>query len=118
MFCAEAAVELLIAHRSWLAREDFVTGVTESIESTASREAMAFVDWSAAVKALESGRLWCSSSEAQVLRLAASIAEGIAVDLRDAVGGLDITNAVLVARALLHAAGHGQVVFGGTKEGS
>ena len=69
---------------------------------------MAFVDWVAALEALESGRLACSSSEAQVLRIAASIAEGIPVDLRDAACGLDQVNARRIAGALVHAAGHGR----------
>ena len=43
-----------------------------------------------------------------MLRIAASMAEGIPVDLRDALGGLDATNSVLVAQALAHAAGHGR----------
>ena len=106
MFSAEAAVGLLIGHRSWLLRRDFVGAFTESFDSAGS--AMAFVDWPAAVASLDSGCLPCSSSEAQVLRLAASLAEGIPVDLREAVCGLDATNATLAARALLHAAGHGR----------
>jgi hypothetical protein len=57
------------------------------------------------VAALESGRLPCSDSAAQILRIAASIADGIPVDLRDAVSGLDVTNIVLVAQAVLHAGG-------------
>ena len=68
---------------------------------------MAFVHWPEAVRALESGRLACSSSEAQVLRLAASVADGIPVDLADALCGLDAINAAAVARALWHASGHG-----------
>ncbi len=68
---------------------------------------MAFVDWSAAVAAWECGKLACSSSERRVLRLAASLAEGVPVDLGEAVCGLDAANAGLLARALLHAAGHG-----------
>jgi hypothetical protein len=68
--------------------------------------AMAFVDWPAAVDGLDAGQLPCSSSERQLLQLAASIAVGIPVDLRDAVSGLDATNATLVARAVLHATGH------------
>ena len=69
---------------------------------------MAFVDWAAALAALEGGRLACSSSEAQVLRIAASIADGLPVDLRDATCGLDRANARRVAKALVHAAGHGR----------
>jgi hypothetical protein len=67
---------------------------------------MAWVDWPAAVAALEAGRLPCSPSEGQVLRIAASIADGMPVDLREVVSGLDDVNIVLVARAVLHAAGH------------
>jgi hypothetical protein len=67
---------------------------------------MAWIDWLAAVAALEAGRLPCSPSEGQVLRVAASLAEGVPVDVREAVSGLDTTNIVLVAQAILHAAGH------------
>jgi hypothetical protein len=42
-----------------------------------------------------------------VLRIAASIAEGVPVDMREAVTGLDEDNAVLAAAAVLRAAGHG-----------
>jgi hypothetical protein len=42
------------------------------------------IDWPAAVAALDTGGLPCSSGERQILRLAASLAEGIPVDLRDA----------------------------------
>ena len=40
-----------------------------------------------------------------MLRIAASIAEGVPVDFREAVTGLDENNAVLAAAAVLHAAG-------------
>jgi hypothetical protein len=67
---------------------------------------MAAVDFAAAAGALEAGELPCSGGEAQVLRIAACIAEGVAVDLREAACGLDESNAVLAAVAVLHAAGH------------
>lgn len=67
---------------------------------------MAQVEWKAVEAALGAGRLVCSGSEAGVLRIAASIAEGIGVDLADALTGLDETNIVLVTRAVLHANGH------------
>lgn len=79
---------------------------------------MALVDWSGAVEALGSGCLPCSPSEGQILQLAASIAEGITVDLRAAVSGLDATNAVLVSQALLQAAGHGTADSVITRAGS
>lgn len=68
---------------------------------------MGFVDWQAVVTALDAGRLPCSGSEGQVLRIAASLAEGIPVDLGAAVTGLDQTNLGLVAAAVLAAGGHG-----------
>src|ERR1019366_1661702 len=49
----------------------------------------------------------CSASERQVLLVAASIAEGIPVDLREAALDLDAANAARVARAVCHAAGSG-----------
>jgi hypothetical protein len=66
---------------------------------------MAAVDFEAAAGALEAGALPCSGGEGRVLRIAASIAVGVPVDLRDAVTGLDENNAVLAAAAVLHAAG-------------
>ena len=52
------------------------------------------------------GVLPCSDGERQVLLVAASIAEGIPVDLREAALCLDAANAALAAAAVLHAAGH------------
>ena len=66
---------------------------------------MAWVDWEAAVAALQRGGLPCSGSEAGLLRVAASLAVGGPVDLRDMVFGLDGRNLVLVATAVLHAGG-------------
>lgn len=100
----EAAVELLIGHRWWLVREDFRVHVEFCRDFHG--ESMAAIDWSAVWAALEDGHLPCSSGERQVLRVAASIAEGVPIDLRDAVTGLDAVNAVLVARAVLAAGGH------------
>jgi hypothetical protein len=101
----------LIGHRSWLEREDFVGEFAETFESTTGHSPMTVLDWSAALGAVESGRVLCSSSESQMLRIAASIAEGIPVDLRGTLCGLDSTNSVLVAQALLHAAGHQRCGF-------
>jgi hypothetical protein len=67
---------------------------------------MAAVDFAAAAGALEAGELPCSGGEGRILRIAASIAEGVPVDLREAACGLDEGNAVLAAVAVLHAAGH------------
>lgn len=47
----------------------------------------------------------CSDGERQVLLVAASIAEGIPVDLREAAMCLDAVNAARAAQAVCHAAG-------------
>jgi hypothetical protein len=106
----EAAVELLIGHRWWLARDDFLANV--EFCRGFHGESMAAIDWQAVWVALEDGHLPCSSSERQVLRVAASIADGVLVDLGAAVGCLDAANSVLVARALLAAGGHHEVAAG------
>jgi hypothetical protein len=73
---------------------------------------LAVVDWEAALTGLQAGRLPCSGSEAAVLRLAASIAEGMPVDVGSALCGLDERNAALVAAAVLHAAGQREAAVG------
>jgi hypothetical protein len=62
--------------------------------------------------ALEAGALPCSSGERQVLRLAASIAAGVPVDLREALTALDEASSGLAAAAVLHAAGHRDLLAG------
>jgi hypothetical protein len=104
LLCLEAAAELLIGHRSWLSREDFLAVAVESGRDLAA------VDFVAAACALEAGVLPCSGSESQVLRVAASIAAGVPVDLREALTGLDAGNVVLAARAICHAAGYRAVM--------
>ena len=97
---------MLIGHRSWLCREDFLEIAVESGWGITSGAVMAAVDFEAAARALEAGALPCSGGEGRMLRIAASIAGGVPVDLREAVTGLDENNAVLAAAAVLHAAGH------------
>jgi hypothetical protein len=101
--CAEAAVELLIGHRQWLGNEEFVGQFMDS--TTGLNGEMAWVEWEEAVGAVDAGNLGCSSSEAQVLAIAASIAAGVPVDLGDALTGLDHHNVSLVAEAMAHASG-------------
>lgn len=66
---------------------------------------VAAVDFAKAAE-LARGVLPCSAGERQVLLAAAGIAEGIPVDLREAALSLDAVNAVRVAQAVCHAAGH------------
>ncbi len=114
LLCLEAAVELLIGHRWWLYRGDFLAIAVEPGREVFGSREMAVVDFAAAAGALEAGALPCSGGEGRVLRIAASIAEGVLVDLREAVTGLDENNTILAVAAVLHAAGHpGLGVAGG-----
>ena len=65
---------------------------------------VAAVDFAAAAAAVQ-GVLPCSDGERQVLLVAASIAAGILVDLREAALCMDADNAARAARAVCHAAG-------------
>jgi hypothetical protein len=111
IYPAEAAAELLIAHASWLCRDDFRdsyvdvgTSITDGIT------VMATINWPTAIAALDTGGLPGSGGERRVLRLAASLADGIPVDLRDAFTGMDTANVDRAVRAMLHASGrrHGR----------
>ena len=69
------------------------------------RERMvAAVDFAAAAESVQ-GVLPCSDGERQVLLVAASIAEGVPVDLREAALCMDAVNAARAAQAVCHAAG-------------
>jgi hypothetical protein len=65
---------------------------------------IAAVDFAAAADAVQ-GTLPCSDGERQVVLVAASIAAGIPVDLREAALCMDAGNAARAARAVCHAAG-------------
>jgi ADP-ribose pyrophosphatase YjhB (NUDIX family) len=99
----EAGVELLISHATFLHRADFTSRFTTTTSSS-DGTVLAAVDWTAAITALEAG-LPCSGGEQRMLRLAASLAGGIPVNLRDALTGIDDHNIQLVIKAVLHASG-------------
>jgi hypothetical protein len=106
LHASEAATELLISHRAWLRRTDFRDRyIHHGASITDSHTHMAEIDWPAAITALDHGDLPSSSSEQQMLRLAASIADGLPVDLRDTLTGLDDRNINLVITAVLHTSG-------------
>ncbi|MGH3287781.1 MAG: hypothetical protein ACRDPD_24300 [Streptosporangiaceae bacterium] len=103
---AEAAAEFLIGHASWLYRDDFRDGFVDvGTCITDGTTLMAVIDWPAAITALNDGGLPSSGGERRVLRLAASLADGIPVDLRDAFTGMDAVNVDRAVRAMLHAPG-------------
>jgi hypothetical protein len=101
----EAGVDLLIAHAWLLDRSDFPD---RFVHHGISITDMAEIDWAAAINALDTSELPCSGGEGRILRLAASLASGIAVDLRDAVTGLDHRNINRLVNAILHASGQRQ----------
>lgn len=107
LHAAEAACELIINHATWLHRRDFrddflQTGVSITDASTP----MADIDWTGAITALDAGNLPCSGGEARMLRIAASLAAGIPVNMRDALVGLDTANSQIVLEAIAHTTGH------------
>ena len=100
----EAAAELLISHQAWLLREDFLLAAVETRRDVYRDRQVAAVDFAAAAEAVQ-GVLPCSDGERQVLLVAASIADGIPVDLREAALCMDGANAARAAQAVCHAAG-------------
>jgi hypothetical protein len=106
LYSAEAGVELLIGHGEFLRRNDFRDRFAQiGTSATDGITAMAEINWPPAIAALDTGDLPCSSGEQRMLRLAASLAGGIPVDLSDALSGLDDRNIALTVAAILHACG-------------
>ena len=85
-------------------REDFLQVAVEGRWEPFRDREVAAVDFAAAADAVQ-GMLPCSDGERQVLLVAASLAAGIPVDLREAALCMDAVNAARAARALCHAAG-------------
>ena len=109
LYPVEAGVDLLIAHAWLLDRSDFRDRfIHHGISITDGNTDMAEIDWAAAIHALHIGELPCSGGEGRILRLAASLASGIPVDLRDALTGLDHRNINRLVTAVLHASGQRQ----------
>lgn len=100
-----AAVGLLIAHRHWLARPDFTTRFVHPVTAGDGDSIGAWIDWPAAITALQRGQLPSSTSEADMLRIAASLAAEAPVILRDVLGGLDRANIAAVRAAITTANG-------------
>ena len=102
-----AAVDLLIDHGVFLDRSAFreqfvrVARCYPFCEHTYS----ASIRWGAAITALNQHRLPCSSSEAYVLRIAASLGGNVPVRLGRVLGLLDTTNIGRVIDAITLANG-------------
>jgi hypothetical protein len=94
-----AAVGLITAHRVWLTHAEFLAFIQHG-RCHSTHLPMAAIRWRAAYTALQRGQLPCSGSEADVLRIAASLACGIPISLRHALGNLDHRNIAHVIRAI------------------
>ena len=104
LYSLEAACDLVIG-TGWLHRDDFSCFV-----STVTRPPTASPNSPTSTGRLSSAAAMPDSFPAAagrtgVLRLAASIAVGIPVDLNDALSGLDQSSIALVVRAVRHANG-------------
>jgi hypothetical protein len=99
----EAGTEFLIANGTFLHRDDFTSRFID--HGTSGGTPMAAIDWEATITALANGDLPCSGGERRILQLAASIAAGTPVSLRDTVTGLDQDNADRLLTAIRHATG-------------
>lgn len=103
--CADtAAVDLICRHGHFLHDPGF-RRIIAAGSSITTGQPLAVIRWNAAVHALESGHLPCSGSERAILLIAASLAEGIPVSLRDNLGNLDRRNITLVTGAITAANG-------------
>jgi hypothetical protein len=110
LYCLEAAAELLIA-KSWLHRDDFTSRFVAVHPGIGSGQQVAVVDWPAVISALGSS-LPCSGGEQRMLRITASLADGIPVDLQGTLTGLDDENTARLVTAILHASGRRPVNSG------
>jgi hypothetical protein len=100
----EAAVGLVIDHGVWLYRQDFIDALVLKLDDEPSFPPLAHIEWDDVVDFLD--ECPCSSSEAAVLRLAASLAGApVGGALGDLVTRLDTRNIGLVLDAVAHANG-------------
>jgi hypothetical protein len=101
LYALEAAKGLIIAHGTWLARDDFARFIHHGTGTAA-------IDWEAAISALDAGDLPSSAWEKRMLRLSASLADHAPVRLGDAITGIDERNLSILVSAVLHAGGRRQ----------
>jgi len=103
--CADmAAVQLLTSHHYWLTQAGFTAFITTGPSPLSGRH-LAHVRWKAAARALAAGQLPATGSEAAILQIAASLAAGLPVRLRDTITGLDHQNLAAVTDAIMTAGG-------------
>ena len=99
-----AAVGLVVAHDHFLHRPAFRNIIAAGSAITGGQAAV--IRWRAAAHALDTGLLPCTSSEAAVLKIAASLGDdSVPVHLRALLGSLDTRNIALVTAAITAANG-------------
>lgn len=104
----EAAAGLIISHGSFLRRRDFTRHV-ETAACISDGTPMAWIGWDAVIAPLDSGRLPASGGgEKRIVCIAASLAAGHPVSLRDAIPGLDHRSLELVTTAIRPTGGRRQ----------
>lgn len=101
--CMTAAAELLIA-QDWLDRDDFASRFVTVCTGPGNGKPMALIDWPAVIGALDTS-LPSSGGEKRMLRITASLADGIPVDLRDTLTGLDDSSVQLLITAIRRTSG-------------
>lgn len=100
-----AAVNLVIAHEVWLRRRDFQEQFLRTRYCHPTCAPTVAIRWRAAITALGQGQLPCSSSEANLLRIAAAIGTDLPVRLRATLGTFDHRNITLITDAITAANG-------------
>jgi hypothetical protein len=100
----EAGTELLISHGGFLCHPGFRRFV-DTFACASDGTPMAQIDWQSVHTAWRDGQLHISGGEWRILKIAASLAAGTSVSLRDTLPGLDDRNLELVIAAIRHATG-------------
>lgn len=99
IYAYRAAVELVVDHGVFLGRQAFRDEFVRVVPGGA------YVRWGAVVKALNEHRLSCSTSEAGVARIAASLGGDVPVRLGRVLGGFDSVNMLRITDAIMVANG-------------
>ncbi|HEY3033720.1 MAG TPA: hypothetical protein VGJ54_03580 [Streptosporangiaceae bacterium] len=100
-----AAVALLTGCGAWLTRPDFLAWFVRVGASPLTGRRLGIIRWQPAIRALRGGQLPCGSGEAAILRIAASLAADVPVELGQAITALDRANLAALAHAILTAGG-------------
>jgi hypothetical protein len=100
----EAAAGLIIGHAVFLHRDNFTRHI-ETAACASDGTPMAWIDRDAVITALDCGRMPGTGGERRIIQIAASLAGGHPVSLRDAIPGLDQRNLELITTAIRRAAG-------------